>query len=241
MRQIKRRPIALLRITVLAGIILVGGGNAHAAEFTAAVETAAVADQGIVADADLVVTGRRDDRNAEIQETPLSITTLSGAKLSQQGITNVRELGNVIPNLFQSRTAVSYLNTTFFIRGVGEAQGEPSVPVYVDGIYIPKTLGSQSELLDIERIDVFRGPQGQAFGHAAAGGAVVMTTTLPSETPVFRAQASICFARNGTSTAAPTPPPPRPPRWSRRSATARCSPISSRIPTMPRSMERASS
>jgi len=181
---------AAVRRHFLAGTALLAmSAPGHAA--TAG--TAADADQGMVADADLVVTARRDDRTAQIQDTPLSITTLSGAKLSQQGITNVRELGNAIPNLFQSRTAVSYLNTTFFIRGVGEAdaQGEPSVPVYVDGIYIPKTLGSQSELLDIERVDVYRGPQGQSFGHSAAGGAILISTTTPGETPVLRAQASI--------------------------------------------------
>jgi iron complex outermembrane receptor protein len=142
---------------------------------------------------EIVITGRRDDRQAEVQQTPLSISSLAGARLEQSGITAVRELDNIIPNLIQARTVVSYVNARFFIRGVGEPdeQGEPSVPVYVDGIYIPKTLGSQSELIDVDRVEVFRGPQGQAFGHAAAGGAIVITTTVPDETPRFKATASI--------------------------------------------------
>ncbi|HEX7873232.1 MAG TPA: TonB-dependent receptor [Sphingobium sp.] len=149
---------------------------------------AAAADDS--SNTDLIVIGRPNERVQEVQATPISITSLSGDKLNQQGITNVRELGNIVPNLFQPRTAVSYLNSSFFLRGVGEsdAQGEPSVAVYVDGIYVPKNLGSQQELLDIERVEVFRGPQGQAFGHSAAGGAILITTNVPGETPVLKAQ-----------------------------------------------------
>lgn len=163
---------------------------AHAAAPDAANPPSAESDQTVAGDAELVVTGKRDDRIAQVQSTPVSVTSLSGDKLIQQGITNVRELGNIVPNLYQSRTAVSYVNSTFFLRGVGEqdAQGEPSVPVYIDGIYIPKTIGSQSELLDIERVEVLRGPQGQAFGHSAAGGAILINTNVPGETPTFKAQ-----------------------------------------------------
>ncbi|WP_426168929.1 TonB-dependent receptor plug domain-containing protein [Sandarakinorhabdus sp. DWP1-3-1] len=123
---------------------------------------------------ELVVTGRRDSRDEAVQRTPIAITSLSGLKLEQQGITSVRELGNIAPNLFQSRVAVSYLNTQLFIRGVGEpdAQGEPSVAVYIDGVYLPKNVGLNQELLDIERVEVLRGPQGQNGGHAARRRAV---------------------------------------------------------------------
>jgi len=141
---------------------------------------------------ELVVTGARDTRAAEVQKTPLSITSLEGEKLAQQGITTIRELGNIVPNLYQARTTVSYLNATFFLRGIGEAdaQGEPSVPVYLDGIYVPKTLGSQSELLDVERVEVLRGPQGQAFGHSAADGAILISSNVPDETTKLKAQVS---------------------------------------------------
>ncbi|HJT38727.1 MAG TPA: TonB-dependent receptor [Sphingobium sp.] len=153
----------------------------------------AATEANSAAEAEIVITGQKDDRLKAVQKTPLAITSLSNDRLEQSGITATRELDNIVPNLYQARTVVSYLNARFFIRGVGEAdeQGEPSVPVYQDGIYIPKNLGSQSELLDIERVEIFRGPQGQAFGHAAAGGAVVITSTVPDETPKFKATASI--------------------------------------------------
>lgn len=173
-------------LSFAVGIALLAIRPAWAAE-----DTATEATSG--AEAEIVITGQRDDRLKEVQKAPLAITSLSNDRLEQSGITATRELDNIVPNLYQARTVVSYLNARFFIRGVGEAdeQGEPSVPVYQDGIYIPKNLGSQSELLDIERVEVFRGPQGQAFGHTAAGGAVVITSTVPDETPKFKATASL--------------------------------------------------
>jgi iron complex outermembrane receptor protein len=141
---------------------------------------------------ELVVTARRDGRDEAVQKTPIAITSLSGLKLEQQGITSVRELGNIAPNLFQSRVAVSYLNTQLFIRGVGEPdpQGELSVAVYIDGVYLPKNVGLNQELLDIQRVEVLRGPQGQAGGHAAPAGVLAITTIDPGDTTQLRVQAS---------------------------------------------------
>ncbi|GGE14303.1 TonB-dependent receptor [Polymorphobacter glacialis] len=163
----------------------------------AALSTPARAQQIAALEADtaadeLVVTDRRDNRDTEVQKTPIAITSLSGLKLEQQGITSVRELGNIAPNLFQSRVAVSYLNTQLFIRGIGEpdAQGKPSVAVYIDGVYLPKNVGLNQELLDIDRVEVLRGPQGQDGGHAAPAGVLSITTIDPGDTPQFRVQAS---------------------------------------------------
>lgn len=150
------------------------------------------AAESAAASSDIVVTAKRDSHGEQVQETPASITNLSGDALARQGITNIRELGVIVPNLYQTRTAVSYLNTNIFIRGVGEpdAQGEPSVGIYVDGIYVPKNLGAQQELLDIDQVDIYRGPQGQAFGHSAAAGALVITTVTPDATPRLKLQAA---------------------------------------------------
>ncbi|MEJ5977918.1 TonB-dependent receptor [Novosphingobium sp. PS1R-30] len=181
------------RWALYAGIAQILTTPTFAATVTGSLDdTGSEADSASRPDQEIVITGRRDERQSEVQRTPLAISSLEGARLEQSGITAVRELDNIVPNLIQARTVVSYVNARFFLRGVGEPdeQGEPSVPIYVDGIYIPKTLGSQSELLDIDRVEVFRGPQGQAFGHTAAGGAIVISTTVPDETPKLRATAS---------------------------------------------------
>jgi len=145
-----------------------------------------------VAASEITVTGKHDSHADRVQAAPGAITALDSATLAQQGITNIRELGAIIPNLFQTRTAVSYLNTNIFIRGVGEpdAQGEPSVGIYLDGVYVPKNLGAQQELLDIDTIDIYRGPQGQAFGHSAEAGALVINSITPDETSRLKVQAA---------------------------------------------------
>lgn len=177
-----------------SALLLASASTISQAAWAASEGTAADAETALAASdgPELVVTGARDNHAAEVQKTPISITSLDGDKLAQQGITTIRELGNIVPNLYQARTTVSYLNATFFLRGIGEpdAQGEPSVPVYLDGIYVPKTLGSQSELLDVERVEVLRGPQGQAFGHSAAGGAILISSNVPDETTRLKAQVS---------------------------------------------------
>jgi iron complex outermembrane recepter protein len=128
----------------------------------------------------------------DVQKAPQAVTALSGAKLEEQGVTDLRDIGNVAPGLSQSKTAVSYLNSSIFIRGIGEpdAQGEPSVGVYIDGLYQPKNLGLNQELLDIERVEIFRGPQGQEFGHSSNAGALRITTTDPGPEKTLRAKAS---------------------------------------------------
>jgi outer membrane receptor protein involved in Fe transport len=173
MSKSKRRPGAGTRALLLLG----AAAPALAAE-------PAVLDS-------VVIQNERQDRTraVEVQTTPAAITSLSGAKLEEQGIGNVRDLGNIVPNLFQPRTAVSYLNSAFYIRGIGEpdAQGEPSVAVYFDDLYWSKNLGANIELLDVERVEVFRGPQGQQFGHSALAGVLRVNSTVPTETTRLRA------------------------------------------------------
>ena len=70
----------------------------------------------------VIETERQDHgRAVPVPTTPAAITRLSGAKLEAQGVGNLRELGNIVPKLFQPRTAVSCLKSAFFIRGIGDA------------------------------------------------------------------------------------------------------------------------
>jgi len=96
-------------------------------------------------------------------------------------------------SLPDAHLAVSYLNTNIFIRGVGEpdAQGEPSVGIYIDGIYVPKNAGAQQELLDVEQVDIYRGAAGagvRAFGRGWRSGHPHDT---PDATPRLEAAGSL--------------------------------------------------
>jgi len=118
---------------------------------------------------------------AQVQRTPASISVLTDAQLRERGITDVRQLANLTPNLFEPRATVGFSATNYFIRGIGELdpQGEPSVGTYVDGVYLPRTLGSMQELLDVETIQIERGPTGFTSGHQAEGGGIRIDTLTP--------------------------------------------------------------
>lgn len=183
------------KLAALAPILLAPAGLSHPVAASAADATSASPAREAATELETIEVRRRardKARTVDVQAAPGSVTTFSGARLEQQGVTNVRDLGGVVPNLYQPKTAVSYLNSSFYIRGIGEpdAQGEPSIAVYIDDLYQPKNLGVNQELLDIENVDVYRGPQGQAFGHSALGGAIRLQTTIPSERRTLRAQAS---------------------------------------------------
>lgn len=125
---------------------------------------------------------RADHLVAQAQKTPQSISVLTGDRLRALGVTDMRQISNLTPNLYQPRASVGYSATNYFIRGIGELdpQGEPSVGTYIDGVYLPRNLGTMQELLDVEAISISRGPVGFTEGHQAEGGAVRITTETPT-------------------------------------------------------------
>ncbi|NVN01955.1 MULTISPECIES: TonB-dependent receptor [Asaia] len=125
---------------------------------------------------------RADHLVNQAQKTAQSISVLTGDRLRALGVTDMRQISNLTPNLYQPRASVGYSATNYFIRGIGELdpQGEPSVGTYIDGVYLPRTLGTMQELLDIEAIAISRGPVGFTEGHQAEGGAVHITTEVPT-------------------------------------------------------------
>ncbi|WP_372764261.1 TonB-dependent receptor, partial [Litorivivens sp.] len=127
----------------------------------------------------VVVTARK--RAESIQETPVAVTAISGDDLRAQGIVNTTELTKSVPSL-QINDSTS---TQIFIRGIGQRAGlirqDPSVSVYLDGIFIPRADGQLLDTIDIDSVQVLRGPQGTLFGKNNTGGALVFTLTKPSE------------------------------------------------------------
>ncbi len=130
-------------------------------------------------------------RHERLQHVAASASELSAAKLDRLAITTTRQITNLTPNLYQPRATVGYSNSNYFIRGIGEldAQGEPSVGTYIDGVYLPRTIGTLQELLDIDAIEVDRGPVGFTTGHQAEGGAVRIDTVVPDDRTRFTADA----------------------------------------------------
>lgn len=145
---------------------------------------------------DVIVTARW--RDELLQEAPVSATVLNGADIRARDLTDLSRIDAFVPNLVFDPGAGDTggsTNAQIFIRGVGQADflftAEPGVGVYVDGVYVARSIGSMTGLVDVERIEVLRGPQGTAFGKNSVGGAISLTTRRPGETFSGRAAATL--------------------------------------------------
>jgi len=137
---------------------------------------------------DIIVTASRQSTN--LQDTPIAITAVTAQAIEQQGITNVSELTAVVPNSsFRKSQGVFGPGVDVTIRGIGNRDtslaSEPVVAFYLDDVYFPTLLGSNFDLLEIDRIEVLRGPQGTLFGRNSLAGAVNIVSTQPSTKDVF--------------------------------------------------------
>jgi iron complex outermembrane receptor protein len=156
-------------------------------------ETAALSDQGeATAPGDIVVTAQK--RAERLQDIPLAVTAVTAEALSARQINDTSSLVTAVPSLSFQQGA-NPANTSFRIRGIGTAlfgQGtEPSVSVVVDGVVAVRSAQGFSELADIERIEVLRGPQGTLFGKNASAGVISVTTARPSDRLEGRADFTI--------------------------------------------------
>jgi iron complex outermembrane recepter protein len=130
---------------------------------------------------EVVVTAEK--REESLQDTPISLVALSGASLEQQGVTNLNELPRNVPNLQITPAPSNAASLRIYIRGVGnfddQLTQDPSVAVYTDGVYMARSQGLASEVADLERVEVLRGPQGSLYGRNATGGAINFITKAP--------------------------------------------------------------
>mgnify|MGYP001168733049 CR=1 FL=1 len=134
---------------------------------------------------EIVITSRR--RKEAIQDVPIPISVISGALAADAGAFNVNRLKELVPSvqLYSSNPR----NTGLSIRGLGTTFGltndgiDPGVGFYVDGIYYARTAATTIDFMDVESIEVLRGPQGTLFGKNTTAGAFNITTRKPSFTP----------------------------------------------------------
>src|SRR6185295_17969523 len=124
-------------------------------------------------------------REEKLQETPLAITAVSGETLAARGSTDVTNLAAFVPNAVISPLGSGWGATLAAnIRGVGLSDNslsfEPGVPIYVDDVYLGRPQGAILDLLDLERVEVLRGPQGTLFGKNAVGGTVSLISKKPT-------------------------------------------------------------
>lgn len=130
---------------------------------------------------DVVVTASRTGAST-VRETPIAITALTSEQLDQRGVNDIRGLADYAPGL-QIADFSGYAQ--IFIRGIGSndsfAGTDPSSTVHLDGVYLGRTLGYFSSFLDVDRVEVLRGPQGTLYGRNSVGGTINVITRTPTE------------------------------------------------------------
>jgi len=132
---------------------------------------------------DIVVTASK--RSESIQKTPIAVTAIARDAIEQTRISTFRDIAGRIPGLVAPRQSSSQTTQTYSMRGIGEPDTfpEPTVAVYVDDVYLARTVGSLSDTPDLERVEVLRGPQGTLYGRNSSAGAIRFITKDPTSDP----------------------------------------------------------
>lgn len=132
---------------------------------------------------EVVVTAQK--RVQSLQDTPIAITAFGADELEQRSIRNIGDLAAMAPNVKISPMPSNTAKATIAIRGAVTSNPaitwEPTVGIYLDGIFVGKYSGNVFNIMDLERIEVLRGPQGTLYGKNTMGGAVNVITRKPGD------------------------------------------------------------
>lgn len=132
---------------------------------------------------EIIVTAEK--REASLQDTALSISAFNEAQIEQLGISDAYDIGAHIPSLTTAKSPSSISAVSFYIRGIGNGEpiltAEQPVGVYVDGAVLARQTGSLLDIIDLERVEVLRGPQGSLYGRNTTGGAINFITKRPGD------------------------------------------------------------
>jgi iron complex outermembrane recepter protein len=133
---------------------------------------------------EIVVTARKREEN--LQTVPVSVTALSGESLKQQSVTEVMDLQALVPSLMIQQHPDEPGALVFTLRGRKQNDvtlaADPALGIYLDGVAYPRTMGMQGEgtLLDVNQVEVLRGPQGTLYGRNTTSGAILIGTNDPT-------------------------------------------------------------
>ena len=135
---------------------------------------------------EIIVTARKREESA--QDAPLAISAFSGESLEVRGATSVADVGNITPNVNYQNNPVaggSSSVATVYIRGIGQRDFlgtiDNGVGFYIDDVIVARTVGAIVDLVDVDRVEVLRGPQGTLFGRNNVGGAISIHSRAPDD------------------------------------------------------------
>lgn len=140
---------------------------------------------------EVVVTATKTGATEE-QRTPIAMTVFTGARLDSSGVDNIKDLVSLTPNLNVAQTSA---NAQIYIRGIGSNNvfngSDPDVTMQSDGVYLARGYGQFFDFVDIDRIEVLRGPQGTLYGRNAVGGTINIISRMPSDEAKAEAQITV--------------------------------------------------
>ncbi|MDA0958862.1 MAG: TonB-dependent receptor [Proteobacteria bacterium] len=133
---------------------------------------------------ELVVTARR--REEGLQDAPLAVSAFTQETLDYRGVTQLDQIARFVPGLTLENNPSfggAANSAAIYLRGVGQKEflptTEPGVGLYVDGVYVARSVGAILDIVDVDRLEVLRGPQGTLFGRNTIGGAISINTVKP--------------------------------------------------------------
>ena len=135
-------------------------------------------DTARVIDIEEAVVVAAPKQNVKLRKSPLSVTMISSKDMENMGITEMNELSGVVPNLFIPNYG-SRITSAVYVRGIGSRSGTPAVGLYVDNIPVIDKSTYDFNFLDVERIDLLRGPQATLYGRNTMGGLMRVYTRNP--------------------------------------------------------------
>ncbi len=167
----------LKTMSIAVAALFVGTGSVSAQQAPASSSTAAKADDSEKVET-ITVTARR--REELIQDVPGAVTAFSGAAIEKAAIPDITGLADLIPNTTLKTSRATNTTLTAFIRGIGQqdpvAGYEQGVGIYLDDVYLARPQGALTDIYDLDRVEVLRGPQGTLYGRNTIGGAVKYVT-----------------------------------------------------------------
>jgi iron complex outermembrane receptor protein len=175
MNHLKRRLGLRLATASLLTAPALGVNTAHAQEATASSGSGQIEQ--------IIVTAQR--RSENLQDAPLAVTAITPEDIEQANVRTTQDLMRITPGLQVSTQSPGdgSGSATFFLRGMGQQRSgngsEPAVGIYVDDLYYPALQGAVFSIVDVEQVEVLRGPQGTLFGRNTIGGAIRYTTKKP--------------------------------------------------------------
>jgi iron complex outermembrane recepter protein len=175
-------------IAICACAVVLGSALDAQAQQPAATESTGALEE-------ILVTAERRAEN--IQNVPIAVSAFTAESMQSRNLVDIKALGNLTPGVNLDAGAPfsgdrSVLSAS--IRGIGQDDFafnlNPGVGVYVDGVFLARTIGANQNLLDVDRVEILKGPQGTLFGANTIGGAISIVTHTPGDEPRFIAQAT---------------------------------------------------